>query len=158
MKATLLSSTWNVSRTISSNEGMDYPASIRGSTCILALYTTHTPVPAGHDHFPEPMVQNYLHSYAHQLGISWNEFVALGRVDPDNGGEDFNMSHLAIRLSQEVNGVSKLHGEVVSAACLPNCIPGYSAEELHISYVTNSVHYPTWIAAELNELYKETFR
>ncbi|MEZ4988116.1 MAG: hypothetical protein R2795_24320 [Saprospiraceae bacterium] len=77
-----------------------------------SLFTTHTPVPAGHDHFPEHLMRAYLYNYAGDLGISWHDFMALGRVNPDASEETFNMSHLAIRLSQEVNGVSQLHGAV----------------------------------------------
>lgn len=125
---------------------------VRGSS----LYTTHTPVPAGHDHFPEHLMQNYLYPYAQSLGISWREFMALGRVNPDDANEHFNMSHLAIRLSQEVNGVSRLHGSVAQKM-FTKLFPGYSAEELHIGYVTNSVHYPTWIAHDWHELFEKTF-
>jgi alpha-glucan phosphorylase-like protein len=121
-----------------------------------SLYTTHTPVPAGHDHFPEHLLRNYLYSYAAELGISWEEFVALGRKDPNDAGEDFNMSKLSIALSQRVNGVSKLHGEV-SQEMFTTLYPGYVAEEVHIGYVTNSVHYPTWIANELHKLYSRVF-
>ncbi|MCB0636614.1 MAG: alpha-glucan family phosphorylase, partial [Lewinella sp.] len=136
-------------------EGLAYPEAlevVRASS----LYTTHTPVPAGHDHYSEHLMQAYLYPYAHALGISWAEFLALGRVEPDNGAEDFNMSHLAIHLSQEVNGVSKLHG-AVSQKMFSKLFPGYTPEELHIGYVTNSVHYPTWIAHDLHELYLKHF-
>jgi alpha-glucan phosphorylase-like protein len=80
----------------------------------------------------------------------------LGRVYADESAEDFNMSHLAIRLSQEVNGVSKLHG-TVSQRMFTKLFPGYTADELHIGYVTNSVHYPSWIANDWNQLYEKTF-
>ncbi len=121
-----------------------------------SLYTTHTPVPAGHDHFPEHLLRNYLYSYASELGISWEEFVALGRTNPNDASEDFNMSKLSIALSQRVNGVSKLHGEVSQEMFTP-LYPGYTAEEVHIGYVTNSVHYPTWIANELHTVYSSVF-
>ncbi|NJC24744.1 alpha-glucan family phosphorylase [Neolewinella antarctica] len=121
-----------------------------------SLYTTHTPVPAGHDHFPEYLMRNYLYSYADDLGISWEAFIALGRTNPTDSSEDFNMSKLSIALSQRVNGVSKLHGEV-SQEMFTELYPGYTAEEVHIGYVTNSVHYPTWIAHDLHEIYSEQF-
>lgn len=136
-------------------EGLSYPQAVevvRSSS----LFTTHTPVPAGHDHFPEHLVKNYLYSYTSDLGISWHDFMALGRVNADNPGEDFNMSHLAIRLSQEVNGVSKLHG-TVSQKMFTKLYPGYTSDELHIGYVTNSVHYPTWIANDWHQLYQDKF-
>lgn len=121
-----------------------------------SLFTTHTPVPAGHDYFTEDLLRNYLYAYIAELGISWEQFVALGRKDKDNHHEQFSMSHLAIRLSQEVNGVSKLHG-LVSQKMFNSLFPGYTAEETHIGYVTNSVHYPTWIASEWHHLYTKTF-
>ncbi len=121
-----------------------------------SLFTTHTPVPAGHDHFPEQLIQAYLYHYAHDLGISWQDFMALGRVRATDSGEQFNMSHLAIRLSQEVNGVSRLHG-MVSQKMFNTLFPGYVPEELSIGYVTNSVHYPTWVANEWRDLYDRTF-
>ena len=121
-----------------------------------SLFTTHTPVPAGHDHFPEQLIQTYLYHYAHDLGISWQDFMALGRIRATDSGEQFNMSHLAIRLSQEVNGVSRLHG-MVSQKMFNALYPGYVPEELSIGYVTNSVHYPTWVADEWRALYDRTF-
>jgi starch phosphorylase len=121
-----------------------------------SLFTTHTPVPAGHDHFPEHLVQQYLGDYVNGLGIDWRTFMALGRHHVDDAQEPFNMSHLAIRLSQEVNGVSRLHG-AVSQNMFAKLFPDYVPEELHIGYVTNSVHYPTWIAYEAHELYIKTF-
>lgn len=125
---------------------------VRGS----ALFTTHTPVPAGHDYFSEPLLKSYLYQYAYDLGISWERFVALGKIDPTNLHENFSMSHLAIRLSQEVNGVSELHG-TVSQEMFNVLFPNYNAKELHIGYVTNSVHYPTWIAKEWHNLFVDTF-
>ena len=121
-----------------------------------SLFTTHTPVPAGHDYFHESLLRSYMYSYAHDLGISWEQFVALGKIESSNPHERFSMSHLAIRLSQEVNGVSELHG-TVSQKMFNTLYPGFHSGELHIGYVTNSVHYPTWIANEWNHLYKSTF-
>lgn len=121
-----------------------------------SLYTTHTPVPAGHDHFPEHLMREYLFQYSTQLGINWHDFMSIGRVNPDDAGEDFNMSNMSIRLSQRVNGVSELHGRV-SQEMFTKLYPGYLAEEVHIGYVTNSVHYPTWIAHDLHDLYSSVF-
>ncbi len=121
-----------------------------------SLFTTHTPVPAGHDYFSEGMLRAYLYNDVMEAGISWEQFIALGKVNPEDANELFSMSHLAIRLSQEVNGVSKLHGWV-SQKMFNVLYDGYSPEELHISYVTNGVHYATWIANEWDELYKKYF-
>ncbi len=136
-------------------DGMSFSEAVEAVRA-SSLYTTHTPVPAGHDHFPEHMLRNYLYNYAGELGIDWNEFVALGRQNPNDAGEDFNMSKLSIALSQRVNGVSKLHGEV-SQEMFTKLYPGYTAEEVHIGYVTNSVHYPTWVAKEIHDLYSTQF-
>lgn len=121
-----------------------------------SLFTTHTPVPAGHDHFSTDLIQSYFNHYAGELGLSMDRFMALGKIQPDNLEEDFSMSHLAIRLSKQVNGVSKLHGQV-SREMFEVLYPGYIAEEVHIGHVTNSVHYPTWIAESLNVLYQDHF-
>ncbi|MFK7908810.1 MAG: alpha-glucan family phosphorylase [Chitinophagales bacterium] len=119
-----------------------------------ALFTTHTPVPAGHDYFHEGLLRNYIYPYTHKLNITWEQLMALGKKNPDDIHESFSMSNLAVRLSQEVNGVSKLHG-TVSQKMFNVLYPAYNFEELHIGYVTNSVHYPTWIANEWAELHKK---
>jgi len=121
-----------------------------------SLFTTHTPVPAGHDHFEEGLLREYFEEYIQHLELEWSDFVKLGKEDPENSTEDFSMSHLAIRLSRMVNGVSKLHGQV-SREMFKTLYPGYSAEEIHIGHVTNSVHLPTWIAPEWLDLYENTF-
>lgn len=121
-----------------------------------SLFTTHTPVPAGHDSFAEGMLGPYFSGYVGALNLSWEKFIGLGRVNPHDKNEEFSMSHLASRLSQEVNGVSRIHGDV-SRHMLQPLYKGYEADELHISYVTNSVHYPTWTAKEWQQLYLETF-
>ena len=122
---------------------------VRAST----LFTTHTPVPAGHDAFEEDMLRRYISHYHSRLNISWEELMSLGRcmTDPDR---KFNMSYLATRMSQEVNGVSKLHGEV-SRGMFNKLWPGYLRDELFIGHVTNGVHYPTWLAPEWQALYQE---
>lgn len=116
-----------------------------------SLFTTHTPVPAGHDAFPEDMVRAYMSHYPDRLKITWEQFMDLGRMVPGNTTEKFSMSHLAANLSQEVNGVSWLHGEV-SRNMFAGLWPGYFPNELHVSYVTNGVHYPTWTSNEWREL------
>jgi glycogen phosphorylase/synthase len=122
---------------------------VRAST----LFTTHTPVPAGHDAFDEDLLRKYISHYHSRLNISWDELMALGRCDGDSDRK-FNMSYLATRMSQEVNGVSKLHGEV-SRGMFNKLWPGYLKDELFIGHVTNGVHYPTWLAPEWQEFYSE---
>jgi len=108
-----------------------------------SLFTTHTPVPAGHDAFPENLLRTYIAHYPERMKISWEQLINLGKVIPGNPNELFSMSYLATNLSQEVNGVSRLHGKV-SREIFNNMWPGYFEDELHIGYVTNGVHYPTW--------------
>ena len=122
---------------------------VRSST----LFTTHTPVPAGHDAFEEDLLRKYISHYHSRLTISWSELMALGQCEGDVD-KKFNMSFLAARMSQEINGVSKLHGEV-SQGMFNKLWPGYLKEELFIGYVTNGVHHPTWTAPEWREVYKE---
>ena len=121
-----------------------------------SLFTTHTPVPAGHDAFPEAMLRQYMSHYPDVLGITWDQFINLGKTNPNDPNEKFSMSVLACNLSQEVNGVSWLHGEV-SKDILGNMWPGYFKNELHIGYVTNGVHFPTWTASNLRRLYAKYF-
>ncbi|MBR4829305.1 MAG: alpha-glucan family phosphorylase, partial [Muribaculaceae bacterium] len=125
---------------------------VRAST----LFTTHTPVPAGHDAFEEHLIRTYMPHYANRMNISWECFMGLGRFNPNNPNEKFSMSVLATNLSQEVNGVSKIHGRV-SREMFQSLWPGYFAEENHIGYVTNGVHLPTWSNRLWQRLYKETF-
>ena len=120
------------------------------------LFTTHTPVPAGHDAFSEDMMRNYFAHYPLKLKIDWDTFISLGRTAPEHTHEKFSMSHLAIKLSQETNGVSRIHGRV-SREMFANLYPGYFADELHIGYVTNGVHYQTWTHKRWQQLYAQTF-
>ena len=116
-----------------------------------SLFTTHTPVPAGHDAFEEGLLRKYISFYPERFGISWERIIGLGRVHPDNSNEKFSMSNLALRMSQEVNGVSWLHGKV-SQEMFKDVFPGYLTEEVPIGSVTNGVHYPTWAAPEWKKL------
>ena len=109
------------------------------------LYTVHTPVPAGHDYFDEGLFSKYMGGYPQKLGITWDEFIGMGRTNPDDHGERFCMSTFACNTCQEVNGVSMLHGWV-SQKMFANIWAGYYPEENHVGYVTNGVHFPTWVA------------
>jgi alpha-glucan phosphorylase-like protein len=121
-----------------------------------SLFTTHTPVPAGHDSFDEDMLRTYISHYPERLGITWQEFMNLGKYKENNPDEKFSMSVLAVKLSQEVNGVSRIHGRV-SREMFTSLFEGYNAEELHIGYVTNGVHLPTWAGSHWMELYEKHF-
>ena len=121
-----------------------------------SLYTVHTPVPAGHDYFDEGLFGKYMGGYPAQLGISWDEFIGMGRQNPDDHNERFCMSIFACNTCQEVNGVSKLHGWVSQKMFAP-IWSGYYPEENHVGYVTNGVHFPTWTATEWRKLYDKYF-
>ena len=123
---------------------------VRAST----LFTTHTPVPAGHDSFYQDMFRNYMYKFPEKIGISWDEFCNLGKAELHE--DHFNMSYLACNLSQGINGVSMLHGEV-SKEVLSPLYKGFLPEELEVGYVTNGVHYSTWAAKEWKELHQKYF-
>lgn len=121
-----------------------------------SLYTVHTPVPAGHDYFDESLFGKYMGGYPSMLGITWDEFIGMGRQNPDDHSEQFCMSVFACNTCQEVNGVSKLHGWVSQKMFSP-IWKGYYPEENHVGYVTNGVHFPTWTATEWQQLYAKYF-
>lgn len=121
-----------------------------------SLFTTHTPVPAGHDSFSEDLLRGYMSHYPNRLKITWEGMMALGKIHANDPEEKFSMSILAANMSQEINGVSWLHGKV-SQDILAPMWPGYLPEELNVSYVTNGVHYPTWTAPEWKEIHSEVF-
>lgn len=121
-----------------------------------SLYTVHTPVPAGHDYFDEGLFGKYMGGYPARMGITWDDLMDLGRNNPGDKGERFCMSVFACNTSQEVNGVSWLHGKV-SQEMFSSIWKGYFPEESHVGYVTNGVHFPTWSATEWKELYFKYF-
>lgn len=125
---------------------------VRAST----LFTTHTPVPAGHDAFDEDVLRRYIPHYADRLQLSWDDFMNLGRWTENQGNQKFSMSVLAARMSQEMNGVSRIHGRV-SQEMFESLYDGYYADELHIGYVTNGVHYSTWTSKEWQQFHHELF-
>ncbi len=123
---------------------------------VSSLYTVHTPVPAGHDYFDEGLFGKYMGGYPQLLGITWDEFIGMGRMNPNDKSERFCMSTFACNTCQEVNGVSWLHGEV-SKKMFNNIWNGYFPEESHVGYVTNGVHFPTWCATEWRKIYAKYF-
>ena len=136
-------------------DNLDFPEAmevVRSSS----LFTTHTPVPAGHDAFDEGLLRKYIGHYPQRLKIDWETMMGLGKINGSDPNEKFSMSYLAANISQEVNGVSWLHGEV-SKDIFANMWPGYLPEELNITYVTNGVHYPTWTAPEWKKVHAEVF-
>ena len=122
-----------------SEDGMSFDdacARVRATT----LFTTHTPVPAGHDRFDEDLMRKYFADTAERLGVPWDRFIGLGR---NGDSDDFNMTYLALRLSSFCNGVSALHG-TVSRRLLRSAWPDRSEEEVPIATITNGVHPDTW--------------
>lgn len=120
-----------------------------------SLYTVHTPVPAGHDYFDEALIGKYMTPIVQQLGISWQQFMDMGRANPGTP-EKFSMSVFALNTAQETNGVSQLHG-AVSRKMFQPVWKGYFPEELHVGYVTNGVHLPSWASSSVKELYEKYF-
>jgi starch phosphorylase len=129
-------------RLFTRDTGRPFPAALwatRGGN----VFTTHTSVPAGFDIFPPELVSRYFKTYALELGISMDQLLGLGRRDPSNLQESFNMSLLALRCSSWANGVSAIHGEVSRELFQP-LFPRWPRAEVPVSHVTNGVHVPTW--------------
>ena len=119
------------------------------------LFTTHTAVAAGFDRFTPALIEQYLGGYAKQkLGITLLDLLALGRANPNDSSEPFNMAYLAMRGSGAVNGVSRLHGKV-SRRIFEPLFPRWPEEEVPIGHVTNGVHMPSWDSAESDDLWTE---
>jgi alpha-glucan phosphorylases len=116
------------------------------------LFTTHTAVPAGFDRFAPELIAKYLGEYIEEVTISLRDVLALGRENPDDAKEQFNMAYLAIRGSGAVNGVSRLHGEV-SRTLFQSLFPRWPHEEVPVGHVTNGVHVPSWDSTEADELW-----
>ncbi|MBK9052438.1 MAG: alpha-glucan family phosphorylase [Chloroflexi bacterium] len=133
-------------------EGMTYAAAA-AAVQAQTVFTTHTPVPAGHDVFPFHMMEQYFAGYWDELGLSREQFLALGGHQ-ENWGMGFNMTVLALRRSGQANAVSQLHGEV-SRRMWNEVWPDKPVDDVPISSITNGIHVPTWIAFQLNELFRK---
>jgi len=118
------------------------------------LFTTHTAVASGFDRFAPALIEQYLGGYARKLGLTLYDLLALGRQNPDDPSESFNMAYLAIRGSGAVNGVSRLHGQV-SRQLFEPLFAHWPAEEVPVGYVTNGVHMPTWDSEAADDLWTE---
>ena len=116
------------------------------------LFTTHTPVPAGFDVFPAEMLQRYFTAYIGQLGLSFDEFIGLGRVRPTDGGEQFNMAVLALRHAHQCNGVSKLHGKV-TRRMVQTAYAGFPEDEVPVQHVTNGIHARSFTSQDMIEVF-----
>ena len=121
----------------------------RESVRATTIFTTHTPVPAGHDVFPFHMIEKYFHVYWSRLGLSREQFLALGSHEGN-----FNMTVLALGMAGRRNGVSKLHGEV-SRRMFHSLWPDRAVEDVPITHITNGIHVPAWIGGAMNRLYRK---
>ena len=138
-------------RSLMENQRLSFPeATVLASSSMV--FTTHTPVPAGHDYFPAGQMDYFFGTAYRRLGVSRRDFLALGRKDPSNDNEDFCMTVLALRLAAFSNAVSKLHGSV-SRRMWNSIWRGLPENEVPIGYVTNGVHFRSWVSFEMNQLY-----
>jgi starch phosphorylase len=133
-------------------DGMN-PQQALQEVAAAAVFTTHTPVDAGHDRFPAELAAEHLRPLAEGLKLPLDEVMGLGRVNPHDQGSPFMPTVLALKLSRRANGVSALHG-VVSRKMWNHLFPGLREEAVPIGHVTNGVHLPTWLATEMNHLYE----
>jgi starch phosphorylase len=138
-------------RTRMQEHGLSFEDALR-ETAASGVFTTHTPVPAGHDRFDSVLVEEHLGPLADQLGLTHQSFMGLGRVDPHNENESFCMTVLAFKTSRRANAVSNLHG-VVSRRMWHSLWPYLSEEEIPIGHITNGVHVSTWLAPQMRHLY-----
>jgi starch phosphorylase len=127
-------------------------AAAREASSAGNVFTTHTPVAAGNDWFPAKLVEDYLAPYGEELGLSSEELLGLGRLDPEDHTSDFGMTVLALRLSAHANGVSRLHGEV-SRRMWASLWPQVDSSEVPITSITNGIHTPSWISLGMADLY-----
>jgi starch phosphorylase len=132
-------------------EGVDFGEALRRVAC-QTVFTTHTPVVAGHDRFPSGLVEEHLGLLREGLGLSHDRPMSLGRVAPGNQSEPFCMTVLAMKLARRVNGVSALHGRV-SRTMWSGLWPGRSEAEVPIGHITNGVHVLSWLALPMRTLY-----
>jgi starch phosphorylase len=138
-------------RRLMEGRGLSF-AEAREAASAGLVFTTHTPVEAGHDYFPPDLMNRYFADYAHGLSLSFHDFLALGRRDPNNHGESFCMTILALRLAPYSNGVSRLHGQV-SRQMWQGLWSGVPESEVPITHVTNGVHFRSWISRDMKDLY-----
>jgi len=133
------------------DDGMSFDDALR-ETAASGVFTTHTPVPAGHDRFDSGLIEEHIGPLGDELGLDHHALMGMGRVDPQNEGESFCMTVLAFKLSRCANGVSNLHG-VVSRRMWASLWPWRAEEEVPVGHITNGVHVPSWLAGQMRRLY-----
>ena len=134
------------------SEGLDF-AEAQRRVAAQVVFTTHTPVPAGHDRFNADLIEEHLGPLRDALRMGRDTFMGLGRVNPQNGGEEFCMTVLALKTSRRANAVSSLHGHV-SRAMWMGMHPGMREDHVPIGHVTNGVHVQTWLAPAMQQVYE----
>ncbi len=147
--------TLEVIRDMMQSDGISFDEALR-DVAQHTVFTTHTPVPAGHDRFDSGLIEEHLGPLRDQLRISHDQLMGLGRVEPHNGGETFCMTVLALKLSRKANAVSSLHG-YVSRRMWAHLWPWRVEEEIPIGHITNGVHTPSWLAWQMQQLYDRNF-
>ena len=138
-------------RSCMQDEGLSFEAALP-RVAREVVFTTHTPVPAGHDRFSGDLIEEHLGPVRDQMGISYDKLMELGRENPNNHDEQFCMTVLGLKLSRRVNAVSALHG-VVSRAMWAGLYPGRTEDSVPIGHITNGVHVPSWLAPQMFRLY-----
>ncbi len=133
-------------------EGIDASEAMRRVAAQL-VFTTHTPVPAGHDRFAPNLVEEHLGPLRDSLGMPYESFMALGRVQPHDANEEFCMTVLALKTCRRANAVSSLHGQVSRAMWIP-LYPGLRDDHIPIGHITNGVHVGTWLAPQMRQVYE----
>src|SRR5688500_15040556 len=133
------------------DDGLSFDEALR-DVAQHTVFTTHTPVPAGHDRFDGGLLEEHLGPLRDSLGISYQQLMGLGRVEPQNDGEPFTMTVIGLKLSRRANAVSSLHGHV-SRRMWAHLWPWRVEEEIPIGHITNGVHIPTWLAYPMVQLY-----
>ncbi len=136
-------------------EGISAEEAIRRVASSI-VFTTHTPVAAGHDRFPPDLIEEHLGPLREALGLEHVELMSLGQAQPHDPAEDFSMTVLALKLSRRANAVSSLHGQVSRAMWAP-LFTGYAEERVPIGHITNGVHVPSWLAPQMRQVYDRHF-
>ncbi|MBI2825840.1 MAG: alpha-glucan family phosphorylase [Planctomycetia bacterium] len=147
--------TLEVIREMMETDGLSFDEALR-DVAQRTVFTTHTPVPAGHDRFDGGLIEEHLGPLRDRLGISFQQLMGLGRVEPQNEGETFCMTVLALKLSRRANAVSALHGHV-SRRMWAHLWPWRVEEEIPIGHITNGVHVRSWLAWQMQQLYDRVF-
>ena len=153
MKGTRLSRFWNARGDFMKETGQKFDVALE-VTRAGNLFTTHTAVDAGFDRFDPRLIDHYLSVYAQTLGLTTEQLLALGRLNPNDASEPFNMAYLASHGSGAVNAVSRLHGEV-SRQIFASLYPRWPEEEVPVGYVTNGIHVPSWVSTSADALWNK---